>query len=44
LLAPEDNQYEDDFDRVMSVNAKGSFPRLKYEIAHMSRMAAVLVE
>jgi hypothetical protein len=34
-FAPEDNQYEDDFDRVTSVNAKGSFPRVKYEIAHM---------
>jgi NAD(P)-dependent dehydrogenase (short-subunit alcohol dehydrogenase family) len=28
-------QSEDDFDRVMSVNAKGTFLCLKYEIAHM---------
>jgi NAD(P)-dependent dehydrogenase (short-subunit alcohol dehydrogenase family) len=28
-------QSEDDFDRVMFVNAKGTFLCLKYEIAHM---------
>jgi NAD(P)-dependent dehydrogenase (short-subunit alcohol dehydrogenase family) len=34
-IAPIAKQSEGDFDRVMSVNAKGTFLCLKYEIAHM---------
>ena len=36
-IAPIAEQSEDDFDRVMSVNAKGTFLCLKYEIAHMHK-------
>jgi NAD(P)-dependent dehydrogenase (short-subunit alcohol dehydrogenase family) len=34
-IAPIVEQSESDFDRVMSINAKGVFLCLKYEIAHM---------
>jgi len=34
-IVPIAEQLEADFDRVMSVNAKGTFLCLKYEIAHM---------
>ena len=34
-IVPIAEQLEDDFDRVMAINAKGTFLCLKYEIAHM---------
>lgn len=34
-IVPFVEQTEDNFDRIMSVNAKGTFLCLKYEIAHM---------
>jgi NAD(P)-dependent dehydrogenase (short-subunit alcohol dehydrogenase family) len=34
-VVPIADQREDDFDRVMAVNVKGTFLCLKYEIAHM---------
>jgi NAD(P)-dependent dehydrogenase (short-subunit alcohol dehydrogenase family) len=34
-IVPLTEQSEDNFDRIMSVNAKGTFLCLKYEIAHM---------
>jgi len=34
-IGPIADQVEDDFDRVISINVKGTFLCLKYEIAHM---------
>jgi NAD(P)-dependent dehydrogenase (short-subunit alcohol dehydrogenase family) len=34
-IVPTAEQHEDDFDRVMSINAKGTFLCMKYEIAQM---------